>query len=112
MEIINRDGSRIIIGSINHINFTKGTLTIDGNKIDISDNPTAPIIVKGNVGSIRTDSGDVTVKRKVEGDVQTMSGNVKAYVIGGYAKTMSGNINAKRIEGSASTMSGDVYGSR
>ena len=49
--------------------------------------------VLGNVGSVRTQSGDVEVGGNIEGSINTMSGDVKA----------DGN-----IEGPTSTMSGDI----
>ena len=42
-------------------------------------------------------SGDITINGNVDGDVETMSGNIYANDITGDVETMSGNIRAKSI---------------
>lgn len=71
-----------------------GQFIIDGKPLEQyneADCPTIKIELTGNVESIQTADGDVTV-----------NGNVH------YAKTMSGDIKCKTIEGDAKTMSGDI----
>ena len=49
--------------------------------------------VRGNVGSIKTQSGNVDIlSGNVQGSVQTMSGDVTCGNIAGSVSTMSGNI--------------------
>lgn len=66
------------------------------------------INVIGNVKSINTSSGDVTVAGGVQNSVLTNSGDVSVKGNTGNVKTMSGDVKAKNINGSTSTMSGDI----
>ncbi len=54
------------------------------------------ISVKGDVGSISTQSGDVDISGNVAGSVSTMSGDVDCGTIGGSASTMSGDIKHRK----------------
>lgn len=53
------------------------------------------IAVIGNVGTIKTQSGDVEVRGNVTGGIQTMSGDVEAKTIHGPVSTMSGDITGR-----------------
>jgi len=61
-------------------------------KIDVCDT----LKVKGNVGSIQTQSGDVKVEGDVTGNISTMSGDVDCYEVGGNISTMSGDIKHRK----------------
>lgn len=50
------------------------------------------IEVTGDVQTVATQSGDVTINGKVEGSVSTMSGDVDCGSVGGSVSTMSGDI--------------------
>lgn len=63
--------------------------------------------VIGNVGKVRTGSGDLKCGN-VTGDVQTGSGNVDCWSIGGSVQTGSGDVSAENISGSVKTGSGDI----
>lgn len=54
------------------------------------------ISVTGDVGNIKTLSGDVDVSGDVSGSVQTMSGDVSCGSIAGSASSMSGDIKQRR----------------
>lgn len=70
-------------------------ITIDGDinklEVDCCDR----IYVKGKVGKIKSTSGDIEVGGDVEGDVQTVSGDINCGNISGDASTVSGNIRRK-----------------
>lgn len=63
--------------------------------------------VIGNVGKVRTGSGDLKCGN-VTGDVQTGSGNVDCWSIGGSVQTGSGDVSAENISGFVKTGSGDI----
>ena len=50
------------------------------------------VSVEGNVKSISTQSGDVEVTGDVDGNIQTMSGDVDCGHVQGSISTMSGNV--------------------
>ncbi len=50
------------------------------------------VYVDGRVGELKTASGDVKIKGNVEGNVNTMTGDVTCLDIIGNVKTMTGNI--------------------
>lgn len=69
------------------------TISIEGNVDKLEVDACSKISVTGDVGHVKTLSGDVDVSGNVSGSVQTMSGDVDC---GG------------SISGSVSTMSGDI----
>lgn len=82
-------------GSMNFVN-GKAQVIVDGVAHDIkdfADSQTVIVEVKGDVGTVKTMSGDVKVTGNVD-EVETMSGDVRA----------GGNITKAR------TMSGDITG--
>lgn len=87
-----------------------GQFLINGNPLEQyneADCPTIKIELTGNVESIQTADGDVTVNGNVR-YAKTMSGDIKCKTIEGDAKTMSGDITSDCIKGYCSTMSGDI----
>lgn len=87
-----------------------GQFIIDGKPLEQyneADCPTIKIELTGNVESIQTADGDVTVNGNVH-YAKTMSGDIKCKTIEGDAKTMSGDITSDCIKGYCSTMSGDI----
>ena len=65
---------------------------IDRLKADVC----SKITVKGNVGDITTQSGDIDVEEDVRGSIQTMSGDVDCNQVHGSVHTMSGNIKNRK----------------
>lgn len=70
-------------------------IKVEGNveKIDIDCCDT--LSVKGNVGKVRTTSGDIEISGDVDGDVQTVSGSVYCGNVDGDVQTVSGDIRHK-----------------
>lgn len=109
MGVVNING-RIFSG--NNVIVENGKVFIDGEsidsdekeiKIEISGNIENLIIdyckginVTGDVSKLKTMSGNVSVTGNVNGDVETMSGNVKCDDIRGNVKTVSGNIKSNK----------------
>ena len=117
--------------TINGVTYSGNNLVINGNKIMIDGldfSPEAKIItiniegdinmlqadvcqeihvVKGNVGTLRTTSGDVYCTTVTE-NVVTTSGDVECDDIHGDVHTTSGDVTVGLISGSVSTVSGDI----
>lgn len=90
-----------------------GRIFIDGTpledyKYDERKVPVLKIEVTGNVDSLRTESGDVTVNGSC-GFVKTMSGDVTCDDVSDGVQTMSGDVRCGNIHGGCSTMSGNIY---
>ena len=91
-----------------NISITNGKIIVDGKdmtpdqkeiKIEVigdidtlSVDACNEVSVKGNIGKLKTMSGDVEVTGDVTGDVSSMSGDIRCGNISGSVKTMSGNI--------------------
>lgn len=97
-----------------NISIQNGELFVNGEKVSTGETKEIYITVEGDVGDVNIAhckqlivhgivegdvdlvSGDVTVKRDVLGDVETVSGNVKCERIAGNVETVSGNITQKQ----------------
>ena len=71
-------------------------IDINGNVDKLQVDVCCKITVKGNVGDIVTQSGNVDVEEDVRGSVKTMSGDVDCNQIHGSVSTMSGNIKNRK----------------
>lgn len=104
-------GSRIVIDGReftgSNISIVNGKVTVDGVVQEGQLVGNVKIDVHGDVLSLGSGSGDVTVTGSC-GSVQTMSGDVECGNVTGNVKTMSGDVTCGTIGGSASTMSGDI----
>lgn len=117
MNIINKKCVSTIIGGISGnvtyngktINIPRGSrfemidgkVLINGKPFEQYNEADCPIIkieITGNVESIETESGDVTIQGDAS-NIHTMSGDVN---------TMSGDVTCDNIKGHCSTMSGDI----
>ncbi len=72
-------------------------ITVSGNVDKLEADACQKISVTGDVGSIKTMSGDVDVAGNVQGSVSTMSGDIDCgESIGGSVSTMSGDIKHRK----------------
>jgi len=93
-SVVIRDGKVIVDGKdATPADAKEINITVNGNVDKVEADACQTISVTGEVGNVKTLSGDVTVTGDVKGSVQTMSGDVDC---GG------------SVAGSVSTMSGDV----
>lgn len=67
-------------------------IIIDGDIDELRVDSCNKVSVTGNVGDIKTQSGDVKIKGDVTGQIQTMSGDVDCLNVGGSISTMSGDV--------------------
>lgn len=90
-----------------------GSLIVDGKAVSLDEFQNEPVIqitVEGNVQNIDTVNANVTVNGEV-GSVKTTSGDIEVScaVVEGSVSTMSGDIDITgSVNGNVSTMSGDV----
>ena len=93
-SVVIRDGKVIIDDKdVTPADAKEISIMVNGNVDKVEADACQTISVTGEVGNVKTLSGDVTVTGDVKGSVQTMSGDVDC---GG------------SVAGSVSTMSGDV----
>lgn len=105
-----RSGGSITINgrtySGNHIQINGDKVIVDGEVVEgVTDKQ---LIIQGDVVSVASESGNITVNGNISGNAKTMSGDVTCGNITGHVTTMSGDVSAREIGGSVSTMSGDI----
>jgi hypothetical protein len=84
---------RVIIDGVDQSPYSKTiNIAVNGNIEKLEVDACSKIGVIGDVGNIKTQSGDVEVRGTVKGSVQTMSGDVECQQILGSVSTMSGDI--------------------
>ncbi len=104
------NGKTINIPRGSRFEMIDGKVLINGKPFEQYNEADFPIIkieLTGNVESIETESGDVTVNGGVH-NISTMSGDVHCETVEGSVSTMSGDVTCANIKGNCSTMSGDI----
>jgi DUF4097 and DUF4098 domain-containing protein YvlB len=96
-----------------NVSVINGEVYIDGKKAEDGDLTQEQVInvhIEGDVGSVETGQGDVTVTGAITGDARTSQGSIKCGGdIGGDAKTSQGSIDCRGdIRGSAKTRMGSI----
>lgn len=71
-------------------------IVVEGNINELRVDACNKVSVTGSVKSIATQSGDIDVTGDVDGNIQTMSGDVDCGMVGGSISTMSGSVKHKR----------------
>ena len=82
-------------------------ISVQGNVNSIDVGACNDFEVIGDVGTVRTGSGNLTCKN-VTGGAQTGSGDIECESIGGNVQTGSGDVSSTTIIGSVKTGSGDI----
>lgn len=106
-----RNASSVII---NGKSYSGSTIEIDGaGNVVVDGKISSPpqlgpitITVNGNVDQLET-VGDVTVAGNV-GSVRTVSGDVQCGDVTGNIQNVSGDVNCKAVAGNVTTVSGDI----
>lgn len=83
------------------------TVHIDGNVDNVSIEYCKSISINGDVGNIKTSSGDIECN-DVKGNITTTSGDIECGNVGGNVETTSGDVKSENINGSVRTLSGDI----
>lgn len=85
-------------------------ITIDGDVESLHVDCCSTLSVDGNVKTLKSGSGDVTVSGNVSGNISTGSGDVNCCnVEEGDVTTGSGDVHCIKVGGRVSTGSGDIY---
>lgn len=85
-------------------------ITIDGDVESLHVDCCSTVSVDGNVKTVKSGSGDVTVSGNVSGNISTGSGDVNCCnVEEGDVTTGSGDVHCINVGGRVSTGSGDIY---
>ena len=104
-------GNKIIIDgkdvTADHSDSKEISITVNGDIDNLDVDYCKEIAISGNVGKIRSGSGDITCN-DVMGNVQTGSGDVECETITGDVQTGSGDVKTTTITGSVRTGSGDI----
>jgi hypothetical protein len=82
---------RLTSDSVSEVKVSSGKILVNGNSGSISTG-SGEVLVQKDSGTINTASGIVNVNGNVNGNVQTMSGSVKANSVSGSISTMSGSV--------------------
>lgn len=112
----NRSGEYVVNGKTykgNNISVINGVVYIDGKVVDKSNvGTTNPIIIniKGNVNTITTTSGTVTVTEGCARNIKTTSGdiNVGDGGVSGEVSSVSGDVTVYGHVNNVSTISGNI----
>lgn len=88
-----RNGKVIVDGKDVTPNAKEINISVNGSIDRLEADACQKISITGDVGNVKTQSGDVDVNGDIKGSVQTMSGDVDCGgPIGGSVSTMSGDI--------------------
>ena len=104
-------GNKIIIDgkdvTTDHADSKEISIIVNGDIESLDIDYCKEIAISGNVGKIRSGSGDVTCN-DITGNVQTGSGDIECETISGDVQTGSGDVKTTTITGSVRTGSGDI----
>lgn len=93
------DGKQITInvtGDIQELNVDScDKVTVTGNVGSLKTS-TGDVEVDGNVGSLNTSTGDVEVNGNVEGDLESQNGDISCQNVGGSVSTKNGDIKYRK----------------
>lgn len=71
-------------------------ISVSGNIKNLSVDACDKVDVTGDIGTLKTMSGDVDIEGNVTGSIKTMSGDVDCGNVGGNISTMSGDIKHRK----------------
>jgi hypothetical protein len=106
-NIVIKDGKVFVDGTDVTPDSKEITVSVIGDLENLEIDHAKTIEIKGNIGKVRSGSGDVNCER-IGGDVQTGSGDVECSYINGSVQTGSGDVKSNTIIGSVKTGSGDI----
>ncbi len=96
-NVIIRGGRVIVDGKDVTPDAKEINIVVNGNIDKVEADACQKVSVTGDVGSVKTLSGDVDIGGDVKGSVQTMSGDIDCDgSIGGSVSTMSGDIKYRK----------------
>jgi hypothetical protein len=90
------------------ISINNSKVYVNGNLREDLKSPSIEVKIEGNVTSVCTDSGNVSITRDVS-TVNTTNGDISCKDVKGGVLTMSGDVTCGNVGGNVSTMSGNIY---
>lgn len=92
-----------------NISMVSGNVIIDGKTVDEIEEKKIEVFVTGEVESLQTTTGNITIDGNVGKNVKTVSGDVRVHgIISGDVQTVSGDVKSEKILGNVKTLSGDI----
>ena len=111
-SVVQVNGETYTFDGAKNVSVINGKIFVDGKEVEHkASGPTinVTVTIHGDVGSVETNSSDVTVNGNVTGPIQTTSGQVGVTGNSGSINTTSGDVDVKKgVEGPIVTTSGDV----
>lgn len=84
-------------------------INVEGNLENLDVEYANKITITGDVGEVRTSSGDIEVSGVIKGNISTSSGDVECDGdVGGHINTSSGDVKCGNVNGNVKTMSGNI----
>ena len=93
-----------------NVSITDNGIFVNGKPIEEFDESQVPVLkieITGNVESLTTENGDVTVNGRV-GTVITKNGNVECQTVEGNVESKNGNVMCAKIMGDCDTKNGNI----
>ncbi|MCP5006678.1 MAG: hypothetical protein GY941_22455 [Planctomycetes bacterium] len=91
----------------NTVQITKNKIIIDGVVQDELQDGPITIEISGNVGSVETVAGSITVQGDTD-TVTTTNGDITCEAVQGSIKTVNGDVKCGSVHGGVSTVNGDI----
>jgi DUF4097 and DUF4098 domain-containing protein YvlB len=111
-SVVMVNGKTYTFEGAKNVSVINGKILVDGKEVEHQENGPSieiTITIHGDVGSVETGSGNVTVNGNVSGNVEATSGDVQVSGNSGAVHTTSGDCRvSKNVEGPIATTSGNV----
>ncbi len=93
----------------NNITIIKNRVYVDDILVDTQQDRIINITVEGDIETIKSGAGDITIKGNVKNSVETGAGNIDiGGDVGGNVSSGAGNIKCNNITGNVKTGVGDI----
>ena len=93
------------------VSITDNGIYVNGKPIEEFDESQVPVLkieITGNVESLTTENGEVTVNGRV-GSVVSKNGNIECQTVEGNAESKNGNIFVTTCHGDCDTKNGNIF---
>lgn len=93
-----------------NVSITDNVIYVNGKPIEQFDESQVPVLrieITGNVESLTTENGEVTVNGRV-GTVVSKNGNVNCQTVEGNVESKNGNVMCGKIMGDCDTKNGNI----
>jgi len=94
-----------------NVSITDNGIYVNGKPIEEFDESQVPVLkieITGNIESLTTENGEVTVNGRV-GSVVSKNGNIECQTVEGNAESKNGNIFVTTCHGDCDTKNGNIF---